>query len=289
MVEPLVLPLPTMNSVPPPEQELRQTVLDEEHLRLLRIGFFIEAGMKVFMAVIGVLYAVMGVIMAIGIPNAPARPGQQPPPEFFRWFFAAFGIGLFGVGVTMVVLNFMVARRLGQRRSRVFCMIVAGMGCIFIPYGTILAIFTLIVLARPSIVRMFAKASPGGATLEEPLGHAPDPAPHAAAATAGMASPPATVSSTATAEQGDATGGIIPYKNPPALIAYYCGVFSLIPCVGFILGLAAVILGVSGLKKRKQNPLIRGQVHAWIGIVLGSLVIIAHLLIAVGLMSKAFR
>ena len=70
-------------------------------------------------------------------------------------------------------------------------------------------------------------------------------------------------------EEGDATGGIIPYKNAPALIAYYLGVFSIIPC--FPLGIAAFILGIMGLKKAKENPKVRGQVHAWIGIVAGGL------------------
>jgi hypothetical protein len=36
--------------------------------------------------------------------------------------------------------------------------------------------------------------------------------------------------------EGDATGGIIPYKNPSALIAYYCGLFSLFPILGVFLG-----------------------------------------------------
>ena len=39
-----------------------------------------------------------------------------------------------------------------------------------------------------------------------------------------------------TVPTGDATGGIIPYKNPPALIAYYCGIFSLLPCIGLVAG-----------------------------------------------------
>src|SRR5262245_25106840 len=46
----------------------------------------------------------------------------------------------------------------------------------------------------------------------------------------------------ATTAGGEATvSGIIPYKNPPALIGYYLGVFSLIPCVGFLLGIAAIV------------------------------------------------
>ena len=71
--------------------------------------------------------------------------------------------------------------------------------------------------------------------------------------------------------QGDFTGGIIPYKNPAALIAYYCGIFSLIPLLGLFVGIPAVILGVIGLRKRKANPVIKGAVHAWIGIGLGGL------------------
>lgn len=76
--------------------------------------------------------------------------------------------------------------------------------------------------------------------------------------------------------QGDATGGLIPYKNPPALTAYYLGVFSLIPLLGAILGPAAVIMGMLGLRKRKSHPQCRGAGHAWVGILLGGLSAAAH-------------
>lgn len=67
-------------------------------------------------------------------------------------------------------------------------------------------------------------------------------------------------------EQGDATGGIIPYKNPKALIAYYLGILSGLPLIGFPIGITALILGVQGLQERSKNPAIKGSVHAWIGI-----------------------
>lgn len=69
--------------------------------------------------------------------------------------------------------------------------------------------------------------------------------------------------------QGDATGGVIPYKNPPALIAYYVSILSLLPVLGIPFGIAAFILGIIGLKKRAANPVIKGAAHAWIGIILG--------------------
>jgi hypothetical protein len=86
--------------------------------------------------------------------------------------------------------------------------------------------------------------------------------------------------------QGDATGGIIPYKNPLALIAYYLGIFGLIPCFGPVLALPAVVLGILGLRKHKQNPLIRGVVHAWLGIVLGFLSLVGHAAIFLFLASR---
>ncbi len=79
--------------------------------------------------------------------------------------------------------------------------------------------------------------------------------------------------------EGDATGGVIPYKNGPALASYYCGVFSLIPCVGIPLGITALVLGILGLKKRRENPQVRGAAHAWIGIILGGGCALANLIV----------
>ena len=70
---------------------------------------------------------------------------------------------------------------------------------------------------------------------------------------------------------------LIPYKNPKALAAYYCGVFAVIPCLGLILGPIAITLGVLGLKYRKINETAGGTGHAWAGIVLGTLVLLGHL------------
>ncbi len=72
-------------------------------------------------------------------------------------------------------------------------------------------------------------------------------------------------------EQGDATGGVIPYKNPLALTSYYLGIFSIIPCLGVFLGFVAVILGILGLKAKRENPHIKGSVHAIVGIVCGGI------------------
>lgn len=72
-------------------------------------------------------------------------------------------------------------------------------------------------------------------------------------------------------QEGDSTGGVIPYKNPKALIAYYLGILSGLPLIGLPFGIAAFILGVLGLRDRNRNPIIKGSIHAGIGIGCGGI------------------
>lgn len=72
-------------------------------------------------------------------------------------------------------------------------------------------------------------------------------------------------------QQPSSASGIIPYNNKQALIAYYLGIFSLIPCFGLILAIPAFILGIIGWQNYRRNPEVKGNVHAWIGIVMGAL------------------
>jgi len=78
------------------------------------------------------------------------------------------------------------------------------------------------------------------------------------------------------AELGDKTGGVIPYKNPLALTSYYIGIFALLPCLGILLAIPAIVCGILGLRAYRKQPAIRGVVHAWIGIGLASLSLLGH-------------
>jgi hypothetical protein len=64
---------------------------------------------------------------------------------------------------------------------------------------------------------------------------------------------------------------MIPYKNPLALIAYYLGVFGLIPVLGLLLGPIALVMGILGVRFARNNPTAGGAGHAITGIVLGIL------------------
>ncbi len=103
----------------------------------------------------------------------------------------------------------------------------------------------------------------GEATDWEPLSSFPE--------FAGFPPPPPAAPPTAVQPPDNPMSVVVPYKNPKALIAYYLAIFSLIPCLGLPLGIAAFILGILGLKAAKAHPSAHGKVHAWIGIILGGL------------------
>ena len=100
------------------------------------------------------------------------------------------------------------------------------------------------------------------------------------------APPPAPAPASAQGDSGIST--VIPYKNVPALTAYYIGVFCII-CPP-ILSIPAIVLGVKGLRNVKKNPEVKGTAHAWIGILSGSffliLSIVVGVLIAIGSLSQ---
>ena len=144
-----------MSSDLSPDQ-LRQAILDEEHLKLLSIGYLVSASLSAFTSFIGIFYAFMGFFMGSMISRMPSRPGQSPPPEFMGWFFGLFGVAIFAILMTLGVLKLLTYRSLKQRRSRTFCMVVAGISCLGIPYGTLLGVFTFLVLSRPSVKALFS-------------------------------------------------------------------------------------------------------------------------------------
>lgn len=91
--------------------------------------------------------------------------------------------------------------------------------------------------------------------------------------------PPMALPGAAAAGAPSGMDRMIPVKNTQALIAYYCGIFGLIPCVAPFLGIVALVLGILGLRKVEETGVGRG--HAIAGIVLGGL----ELLITAGLVA----
>jgi len=136
-----------------PADSEAQRIVDAEHLRLLALFHYISGAVTcAFSLFFGVWMIFMGAMFAY-MP-APARP---PGPPLF--IFAAFGVFLL-LGLAYGVLEIVSGRFISQRRRRVFSLVVAVPRLLFIPYGIILSIFTLLVLERPSVRQLYRESTP---------------------------------------------------------------------------------------------------------------------------------
>jgi hypothetical protein len=136
------------------------TKQDVEHLRILSIFHYVFAAMALLgLVFIGVHYVILNSLMA-------NHKGQGPPPEFMTIF--RLGYVVFS-GVTLIggILNFVSASNLRQRHNRTLSLIVAGLNCLQVPFGTVLGVLTIIVLTRDSVRDVYEHAENTGGWFEE--------------------------------------------------------------------------------------------------------------------------
>ena len=120
---------------------------DLEHLRLLAIFHYIVAGLFALFSCFFFIYVFIG-FMILNSDFPPPRGGGQPMPTGLGWFFIAFGGGLVVAGWLYSATLLFAGRSLMHRRRRVSCIVIAAVTCVFFPIGTVLGVFTLVVLLQ---------------------------------------------------------------------------------------------------------------------------------------------
>src|SRR6266576_2537996 len=127
---------------------------DEEHLRLLTMFHVVCAGMAALFACFPVIHLILGLAMLLR-PQV-FGPAKDPPPHFLGWFIVIFASGFILAGWTYAALLAWAGRCLARRKHYLFCLVMACVACLFMPFGTVLGVFTIIVLARPSVKSLFS-------------------------------------------------------------------------------------------------------------------------------------
>jgi hypothetical protein len=91
-----------------------------------------------------------------------AKPGEELPPEFLGWIFALIGSVLFLIGLAMAICILIAGRALARCKRYSFALVMGGIECLFLPFGTILGVFTVVVLSRESVKALFSTAQTPG-------------------------------------------------------------------------------------------------------------------------------
>ena len=71
------------------------------------------------------------------------------------WFFVVIASVVILGFWTVAFVIFLGGRSLRRRHRYMFCMVVAGISCMLMPFGTALGVFTILVLVRPSVKQIF--------------------------------------------------------------------------------------------------------------------------------------
>ena len=132
---------------------------DTEQLNLLAIFHYVVAGLAALFSFFPLLYTTIGAIFIFSARHGTAKPGEDLPSEFLGWIFAVLGSVLFLIGLSMAICILIAGRSLALRKRYSFAFVMACIECLFIPFGTILGVFTIIVLSRESVRRLFSTAA----------------------------------------------------------------------------------------------------------------------------------
>ena len=132
----------------------QRAIIDAEHVRLLAIFHFVSAAFSLLGVLFSSLYFVLFQVI-FSNPQAFAQSQQGAPPvefvTFIRWFTGIFVVWF----LVSCVGNLLSGFFLRARRHRTFSMVIAAINCLHIPLGTILGVFTLVVLGRESVRKMY--------------------------------------------------------------------------------------------------------------------------------------
>ncbi len=124
---------------------------DYEHLKWLSISFYVYAGLTALFACFPFIHLFIGIAMVSGS----FEQGNNPPPAAFGWFFIGIASIFILLGFTLAVFNILAGKYLKQQTKYTFCFVIAVINCMFAPLGTVLGVFTIIVLLRDSVKAMF--------------------------------------------------------------------------------------------------------------------------------------
>ena len=143
-----------MTGSPPVLVSDQQSRRDAEHLKLLSIFHFILAALGLFgIAFLAFHFAFMRAIFMN--PEMWKNEKSGPPPEIFikliMWGYV-FGAVVILTGGAVNLLSGLFIRK---RRHRMFSIIIGGLNCLQVPFGTLLGVFTILVLSRDSVRKIY--------------------------------------------------------------------------------------------------------------------------------------
>ena len=123
-------------------------------MKLLSVFHYVVGGMAALFACFPLIHVVLGILFLV-MPEKFGH-GHDQPPAFVGLLFIIIGGFIILAGWTLGTIIILTGRFIARRRHYTFCFVIACIECLFMPVGTVLGVFTILVLNRPSVKQLFA-------------------------------------------------------------------------------------------------------------------------------------
>ncbi len=156
-----------------------------EQVRLLSIFHYVLGGIGYLISLIPCIHLAIGIFFLVApeatfqVPSTPANaaagesgetipttaPVQPVPPfpaKLFGLIFTSVAAVIIVAGMILSTCIVVAGKRLAALRSHTFCMVIAGIECLIMPFGTVLGIFTILTLIKPETRRLFGLPDDSG-------------------------------------------------------------------------------------------------------------------------------
>ncbi len=127
---------------------------DLKHLKLLSVFHYIVGGLSALFSCMFIVHLIMGLILLIS-PDTMTSDSGSPPPAFVGYLFTFIGGLFFLLGIAFSVCIIYSGTLLKNRKKHLFSFVMACIECIFMPFGTVLGIFTIVVLLKDSVKQLY--------------------------------------------------------------------------------------------------------------------------------------
>jgi len=134
----------------------RRDAIDNEHLRLLTVFHYVNAGLLLMISSVFLLYALMALFMILASFSA---PGSQGPPLIVGTMMMIITLIPVAFTWSLAAANVWAGRQITNRQNHLRCLIVSAVNCMNIPFGTILGVCSILVLARDSVKSKYPQIS----------------------------------------------------------------------------------------------------------------------------------
>jgi len=156
-----------------------------EHLRLLSIFHYVVGGIGYLFSLFPIFHLAMGIfflaapeklfeppkppkITVSSIGESPSVEVEKPasevrdltpddlfPARLFGLLFTIIPAIIILCGFIVSTLIVIAGKRMASYRSHTFCLVVAGIECLFMPFGTVLGVFSILILIKPEARQLF--------------------------------------------------------------------------------------------------------------------------------------